>query len=183
MKSPMLPADHQAAVRRVLALGRSGNPAALPDLIGILGLPSNEVQRLAASAIGKLAEFGADAAVAVVALASLAVKARHPQTQQYAIRALKKYAAAAGSYVQDLRDLARNPAQRDYVRTAAATTAYAIEQASARQGRRREAPLPALQYGDLGGRGCAFTTGLSACLLRPLLRRSLSGTAQFRDTR
>ncbi len=32
MKSPMLPADHQAAVRRVLALGRSGDPTALPEL-------------------------------------------------------------------------------------------------------------------------------------------------------
>ncbi len=36
MKSPMLAADHQAAVRRVLALGRAGDPAALPELIGML---------------------------------------------------------------------------------------------------------------------------------------------------
>jgi hypothetical protein len=83
MKSPMLPADHQAAMRRVLALGRSGNATALPELIGLLRTPSNEVQRLAVSAIGKLAEFGADAAVAVAALAPLALKAIHPQTQQY----------------------------------------------------------------------------------------------------
>jgi DNA-directed RNA polymerase subunit RPC12/RpoP len=59
------------------------------------------------------------------------MKARHPQTQQYAIRALKKYPGAAGAHVQDLRDLARNPAQRDYVRAAAATTADAIAQAVA----------------------------------------------------
>jgi len=130
MKSPMLPSDHQAAVRRVLALGQSGNPAALPELIGLLALPSNEVQRLAVSAIGKLAEFEANADVAVAVLAPLALKARHPQTQQYAIRALKKYAASAGAYAQDLRDLARNPAQRDYVRTAAVATAQAIEQAA-----------------------------------------------------
>lgn len=116
MKSPMLPADHQAAMRRVLALGRSGDAAVLPELIGMLRTPSNEVQRLAVSAIGKLAEFGADAGAAVAALAPLAMKARHPQTQQYAIRALKKYAASAGAHVLDLRDLARNPAQRDYVR-------------------------------------------------------------------
>jgi hypothetical protein len=127
----MLPADHQAAMRRVLALGRSGDTALLPELIAMLRTPSNEVQRLAVSGIGKLAEFGADAATAVAALAPLAFKARHPQTQQYAIRALKKYAAAAGAHVQDLRDLARNPAQRDYVRAAAATTADAIEQAAA----------------------------------------------------
>jgi hypothetical protein len=127
----MLPADHQAAMRRVLALGRGGDPAVLPELIAMLRTPSHEVQRLAASAIGKLADFGADAAAAVAALAPLALTARHPQTQQYAIRALKKYAASAGAHVQDLRDLARNPAQRDYVRAAAATTADAIEQAAA----------------------------------------------------
>ena len=77
MKSPMLPVDHQAAMRRVLALGRSGDPAALPELIGLLRTPSHEVQRLAVSGIGKLAEFGADAAEAVAALAPLALKARH----------------------------------------------------------------------------------------------------------
>jgi hypothetical protein len=131
MKSPMLPADHQAAMRSVLALGRSGDPASLPELIAMLRTPSHEVQRLAVSAIGKLAEFGADTEVAVAALAPLAMKARHPQTQQYAIRALKKYAASAGAHVLDLRDLARNPAQRDYVRAAAATAADAIEQAAA----------------------------------------------------
>jgi hypothetical protein len=127
----MLPADHQAAVQRALALGRSGDPAAMPELVAMLRLPSNEVQRLAVSAIGKLVEFGADAEAAVAALAPLALKARHPQTQQYAIRALKKCGAAAKGCVRDLRDLARNPAQRDYVRAAAATVADAIEQAAA----------------------------------------------------
>ncbi len=130
MKSPMLPADHQATVQRALALGRTGDPAALPELIAMLRLPSNEVQRLAVSAIGKVVEFGADAAQAVVALAPLANGARHPQTQQYAIRALRKCGAAARSCVADLRDLARNPTQRDYVRTAAVTVADALEQAS-----------------------------------------------------
>ena len=130
MKSPMLPADHQAAVRRALALGRSGDPAALPELIEMLRMPSNEVQRLAVSAIGKLAEFGADAEAAVAALTPLALKARHPQTQQYAIRALKKCGAAAAGCLRDLRELTRNPGQRDYVRAAAATVADAIEQSA-----------------------------------------------------
>lgn len=131
MKSPMLPNDHQAAVRRALELGRSGDPAALPELIDMLRMPSNEVQRLATSAIGKLVEFGADAEAAVAGLAPLARQACHPQTQQYAIRALKKCGVAAKDCVPDLRDLARNPVQRDYVRAAAATVADAIEQAAA----------------------------------------------------
>jgi len=50
----MLPKDHQAAVQRALALGRSGDPTALPELVALLRLPSHEIQRLAASAIGKL---------------------------------------------------------------------------------------------------------------------------------
>ena len=130
MKSFMLPAEHHAAVQRALLLGRSGDAAALPELIALLRLPSNEVQRLAASAIGKLAGFGADAGAAVAALAPLALHGRHPQTQQYAIRALKAYAAAAHAHLRDLRDLARNPAERDYVRTAAQATADPIEQAA-----------------------------------------------------
>jgi len=128
MKSFMLPQEHQTAVQRVLHLGRSGDPAALPELIALSHLPSNEIQRLSASAIGKLAGFGANSTDAVAALAPLALHARHPQTQQYAIRALKAYAAAAKAHLQDLRDIARNPAQRNYVRAAAKTTADAIEQ-------------------------------------------------------
>ena len=130
VKSYMVPAEHHTAVQRALHLGRSGAAAALPELIALLRLPSNEVQRLAASAIGKLAGFGADAAAAVAALAPLALHARHPQTQQYAIRALKAYAGAAHAHMHDLRDIERNPAQRDYVRAAATATADAIEQAA-----------------------------------------------------
>jgi hypothetical protein len=130
MKSYMLLADHHAAVQRALALGRSGDPAALTELVALSRLPSNEVQRLAASAIGKLAGFGAEAEGAVAALAPLALRGRHPQTQQYALRALKAYAGAAQAHLHDVRDLAHNPAQRDYVRAAAEATADAIEQAA-----------------------------------------------------
>ncbi|MCC7299770.1 MAG: HEAT repeat domain-containing protein, partial [Verrucomicrobia bacterium] len=130
MKSPMLPSDHHNAVQQALHLGRSGNSAALPELIELSRLPSNEVQRLSASAIGKLADFGADTGKAVAALASLALHGRHPQTRQYAIRALKKYGAAAQTHVPDLRDAARNPVNPNYVRAAAKTAADAIELAT-----------------------------------------------------
>ncbi len=84
MKSPMLPQDHQAAVLCALVPVRSGDPAGLPELVAMLRLPSNEVQRLAASATGKLVEFGAEVEAAVAALLPLALKGRHPRTQQYA---------------------------------------------------------------------------------------------------
>ena len=92
MKSPMLPGEHHSAVQRALALGRSGDPAVLPELIALSRKASNEVQRLAASAMGKLAEFGADAEAAVAALAPLALHGRHPQTQQYKMSMYKKQA-------------------------------------------------------------------------------------------
>lgn len=130
MKSYMKPEEHHAAVQRVLELGRSGNAAVLQELISLSLLPSNEIQRLAASAIGKLADFGVNPAEAVPALAPMALKGRHPQTQQYAMRAMMKYATAASAYLHDLRDIANNPANRDYVRTAARATADAIAQAS-----------------------------------------------------
>ncbi len=130
MKSPMLPSEHHIAVQRVLHLGRSGNPADLLELIELSRRPSNEVQRLSASAIGKLADFGADAETAVAALVPLVLYGRHPQTQQYAIRALKKFGAATQAHVPDLRDAARNPANPNYVRAAAKTAADAIELAA-----------------------------------------------------
>lgn len=130
MKSYMQSDKHHDAVQRALELGRSGDPGTLAELIELLRAPSNEVQRLAVSAIGKLADFGVNPVQAVAAIAPLAVKARHPQTQQYALRALKKYAASAHEHLHDLRDVARNAAHCDYVRAAAQTTVGAIELAA-----------------------------------------------------
>ncbi|MFO7870960.1 MAG: hypothetical protein R6V03_05955 [Kiritimatiellia bacterium] len=63
-------------------------------------------------------------------LVPLALCGRHPQTQQYAIRALKKHGAEGRAHINDLRGLALNPANRNYVRAAAKTTADAVEQAA-----------------------------------------------------
>jgi hypothetical protein len=131
MKSPMPPAEHHDAVQRALELGRSGRPEALDELVALLARPSNEVQRLAASAIGKLAPFGADPDRAVAALAPLARAARHPQTQQYAIRALRAYGAAASEHIRDLRDVARNPGARDYAADAAARVRHRCQRCHA----------------------------------------------------
>ncbi len=126
----MLPAEHHKAVQRALQLGRNGNPETLPELTKLSKLPSNEIRRLAASAIGKLAEFGADTKIAVAALAPIALHSQHAQTQQYAIRALLKYGSAAQAHAQDLRDIANNPANKNYIRSAAKTAADTIELAA-----------------------------------------------------
>jgi hypothetical protein len=126
MNSNMDVKQHHECVQRALALGRSNDPAALPELTGLLKMPSAEIRRLAASAIGKLAGFGADPQSAVAALAPLALRDPHPQVRQYALKALKAFGPAAQPYMNDLRDTAENPAAKDYVRTAASSAAEAI---------------------------------------------------------
>ena len=120
---------HHQAVQRALALGRSTDPAALPELARLLKMPSAEVRRLAASAIGKLAGFGADDQAAVQALAPAALHDPHPQTQQYALKALKAYGSAAREHLHDLDDLAENERVKDYIRRAARSAAAAIREA------------------------------------------------------
>lgn len=119
---------HHQAVQRALALGRGTDPAALPELARLLKMPSAEVRRLAASAIGKLAAFGADAEIAVQALAPVALRDPHPQTQQYALKALKAYGTAAREHLHDLDDLAANERMKDYVRRAAHSAATTIRE-------------------------------------------------------
>src|SRR5438445_13499290 len=116
------------SIQRALELGRATNPAALPELINFLSLPSPEVRRLAVSAIGKLAGFGADAARAVEALAPIALRDRHPQAQQYALKALKLFGSAAAACLHDLDDLALRGTAKDYVRRAAHSAAEAIRE-------------------------------------------------------
>jgi HEAT repeat protein len=72
---------HHEAVQRALTLGRGTDPAALPDIVRLITIPSAEVRRLAASAIGKLGAFGADATIAVRALLPVlpcAIRIRKP---------------------------------------------------------------------------------------------------------
>jgi len=129
MQSTMDRQMHQRYRQRALELGRSGDPCALPELIELFRLPSTEIRRLAASAIGKLAEFGADPEAAVDALVPVALRDRHPQVQQYALKALKNFGAAAASCLHDLEELAENTGAKDYVCVAAISAAEAIRAA------------------------------------------------------
>jgi len=92
-------------------------------------MASAEIRRLAASAIGKLAGFGADAETAVRALAPVALRDPHPQAQQYALKAIKSYGVAARDYLHDLDDLTLDGCAKDYVRRAAHSAAESIREA------------------------------------------------------
>jgi hypothetical protein len=129
MKNPM---DRQLEKRlsdRAVAIGREGETAAFGELLELLCSSSDNARRLSASALGKLAWLGVDQAAAVAALAPVARRDPHPQTKQYAIKALKAYGAASQTCLHDLRDLARNPAEKDYVRHDAEAAAAFIEEA------------------------------------------------------
>jgi len=129
MQTPMDRQLHHEAVQRALALGRDTDPSALPELARLAAHPSAEVRRLAVSAMGKLAPFGAAPATAVQALLPVALRDPHPQAQQYALKALKCYGTAARDHLHDLDDLAANDRAKDYVRRAAHSAATAIREA------------------------------------------------------
>ena len=129
MKNPM---DRQLEKRlseRAVAIGREGDVAAFRELLELLNSSSANARRLAASAMGKLAWMGVDQSVAVAALAPMARCDPHPQTRQYVIKALKAYGAAAQECLHDLRDMAGNPSEKDYIQRDAASAVKFIEEA------------------------------------------------------
>ena len=129
MKNPMDRQLEKQLSDRAVAIGREGKVEAFGELFQLLGSSSANVRRLAASAIGKLAWMGVDQTSAVAALAPVALRDPHPQTRQYAIKALKAYGAAAQECLRDLQDMARNPTEKNYIQRDAAAAATFIEEA------------------------------------------------------
>jgi len=129
MKNPM---DRQLEKRlsdRAVAIGREGTVGAFGELLELLRSSSANVRRLSASALGKLAWMGVDQKAAVAALAPVARRDPHPQTRQYAIKALKAYGISAQGCLHDLRDMANNASEKDYIRRDAAAAVAFIEEA------------------------------------------------------
>jgi hypothetical protein len=114
---------------RAVAIGREGNTAAFDELFELLKSSSANARRLSASALGKLAWMGVDQAKAVAALGPVARRDPHPQTRQYAIKALKAYGCASKPWLGDLRDMAANAVEKDYIRRDAASAVEFIEEA------------------------------------------------------
>ena len=129
MKNPMDRQLEKMLSERAVAIGRHGEVVAFGELLELLRSSSANARRLSASALGKLAWMGVDQAAAVAALAPVARGDPHPQTRQYAIKALKAYGAAAQGCLNDLRDMALNPAEKDYIQRDAAAAEAFIEEA------------------------------------------------------
>lgn len=112
--------EQQRLRARALELGNAGSGAGAAELMVLLKSDYAEVRRLAASALGKLAQLDVNDFLVADALMRVAKADEYPQVRQYALKAVAKYSKAAIRHLDDLRDIARDPNLRDYVRTAAA---------------------------------------------------------------
>lgn len=120
-------ANERKLANRVKALGETADPAVLPELAQQTRSASPLVRRLAASALGKLAGI-VDSAASVDLLRPLLADA-HPQVRQYAAKALGAFGIAAEPALPDLRDLYRNPAEKDYVKRSVEAAGKTIREA------------------------------------------------------
>lgn len=121
---------------RVTALGESADAAALGELVGLTRSDSARVRRLAASALGKLAGI-VPAGSAVDALLPL-LGDPHPQCRQYAAKALGAFGTAASKALPDLRDMHKNPAEKDYVKRSVLAAGKTIRKAVRIEGEQAE---------------------------------------------
>jgi hypothetical protein len=111
---------------RAKALGESASAEGFEELRGLCASESPLVRRIAASAIGKLSGI-VDADKAVETLMPMLADA-HPQVRQYATKALSAFGAKAKQVLPVLRDLYRNPTEKDYVKRTVKTAGLAIKE-------------------------------------------------------
>ena len=115
------------ARERPLPSGLVCRSSAADELKRFLGSEFSEVRRLAASALGKMANDGMEDIGFVYSLARLAEKDPHPQVRQYAIKAMGRYVRAARAHLDLLKDIARDETAPEYVRVAAADVVAKIQ--------------------------------------------------------
>jgi hypothetical protein len=119
--------NEKALARRATALGKSADPAAFAELAQLTRSTSARVRRLAASALGKLAGI-VEPDAAVCTLRPLLTDT-HPQVRQYSAKALGAFGVYARSALDDLRDMYRNPQEKDYVKRSVRTAGKTIREA------------------------------------------------------
>ena len=123
-------AEQQRLRARALELGNSGDASGQMELLELLRSGFSEVRRLAASALGKIVSGSPNAALVSEYLVRTAESDDHPQVRQYALKSLAKYPNAAVAHLDRLRDIARDPNLKDYVRSAASDVIAAAQTAN-----------------------------------------------------
>jgi len=121
-------ANERRLAARATALGVSADATAFAELTGLTRSDSPLVRRLVASALGKLAGI-VPATEAVAVLTSL-LRDSHPQVRQYAAKALGAFGTAVESALPDLRDLYRNPDEKDYIKRSVLAAGKTIREAA-----------------------------------------------------
>lgn len=120
-------ANERKLATSVTALGNSADPQAFSQLADYTLSKSSLLRRLAASAIGKLAGIvPSDKAVATL---HPLLQDPHPQVRQYAAKALGAFGAHAEKCLQDLRDIYKNPIEKDYVKRSVEAAGKTIREA------------------------------------------------------
>lgn len=112
---------------RAKALGESASAGGFAELQGYCASESPLVRRIAASAIGKLS--GVVKAKEAVATLMTLLTDGHPQVRQYAAKALSAFGADAGEVLPVLRDMYRNPSEKDYVKRSVKSAGVIIKAA------------------------------------------------------
>ncbi len=112
---------------RAKALGESADPNAYDQLAALTRSASPLVRRLAASALGKLSGV-VTAGPAVDTLQPLLADT-HPQVRQYSAKALGAFGVDAEKALDDLRDMYRNPTEKDYVKRSVVAAGKTIREA------------------------------------------------------
>ena len=123
----MLYATEAKLASRVKALGESASSACFAELQAYCVSESPLVRRIAASALGKLSGV-IKAKEAVPALIMLLTDG-HPQVRQYAAKALSAFGADAEEALPILRDMYRNPSEKDYVKRSVKSAGVIIKEA------------------------------------------------------
>lgn len=112
---------------RVARLGESADPSVFDELAKMTSSESPRVRRLAASALGKLT--GIVPPADVVRVIAPLLGDTHPQVRQYTAKALGACGIYAEDCLPDLRDLWRNPQEKDYVKRSVKRAGKAIREA------------------------------------------------------
>ena len=120
-------ANERKLAARSTELGNSANPQALGELAELSCSASPLVRRLAASAIGKLA--GIVPANGSVQVLHPLLRDLHPQVRQYTAKALGVFGADAEAVLPDLRDIYRNPNEKNYVKRSVEASGKTIREA------------------------------------------------------
>ena len=120
----------EAARKRAVELGNTGKNHDWEELTRLLKSSHPAVRRAAASGLGKMIDRNSDLARLLAPYLSSALRGEaSPQVLQYVLKTLLKCAPHLNVLaLDDLGDIVRDPAQADYVRTAANNVIAATEE-------------------------------------------------------